>query len=631
MGWACVTRGEEPLLSRARWTLRMRRSMQSALLLLIVCTAGWCAGREVKVPGGPLYRVEGVAVSIPCNVSGYEGPAVQNFEWFVYRPGAPDISIAIVSTKDPNFSYAVFRPRVASGDVSIHRLGADSVELRIQRLRKEDEGVYECYTPTTDARYLGSYSAKIAMTVLPDTLQVSSKGMNKGRVSSPLQLHLVEGRELHLSCWALATTSQHTHLSVSFGVSAPGAPVGRDTLQDIISVRWDFSVEPARYRERYLNEEIRVEKTANSTYKMVIARLRPQDAGTYHCTAAQWIQDPDGGWQKISEKRSVLAQVSVQTIDSQLQVSSRPRELHVQSGDTLEMFCNVSMLTPPPLDLVFSVQWWVTSTTDSPGHLVASVSAEGAVQLGEQYVGQDVGARHLSLEKISPSPGTFRLRIYSAQPGDTGAYYCQVTASVTYPGARQEEVSTKTSPSLTVLMRPQDIVVKAFVVLDSTSIYRGDTAVLLCNISVDAPTPSLHVAVGWWVELIGKEPHERTGRLVASVTRQGVSEVGARVSGELSTDKVGAECHRLRLYNVQAEDEGSYHCVVTAWLQYPDHSWYNAASTKSNIIRLYPYAPARDLLLIPLIGGFASALVVGITILSTVTCCYIRHLRIRKR
>ncbi|XP_077112876.1 immunoglobulin superfamily member 8 isoform X2 [Ranitomeya variabilis] len=602
--------------------------------LLLLCTAGLVVAREVKLPSGPLYRVEGSSVSIPCNVSGYEGPTVQNFEWFVYRPGAPDNSIAIASTKDPDFSYAVFSPRVSSGDISIHRVSGDSVELRIQSLRSEDAGVYECYTPTTDARYLGSYSDKITMKVIPDTLHVSSVGSSRGRLSSPppLQLHLVEGRELHLSCSALSASPLHTHLSVTFGVSASGTPVGRETLQDIISVRWDFSVEPALYMERYLNEEIRVEKFDNSTFKMVIARLRPQDATTYHCTAAQWIQDPDGRWQKITEKRAVLAQVSVQTIDSLLTVSSSPLELRLQSGDMAEMFCSVSMLLPPTPDVLFSVEWWLMTVPGSPGQRVSSMTSDGEVQLGEQYTGEDVGVRHISLEKISPFPGSYRLRIYSAQPSDIGSYSCRVTAIVSYPGARQEEVSKKTSPSLRVLMKPQDIAVSAFVLLDSAPIYRGDTAVLLCNTTMDTPPPSLHFAVSWWVELAGEEPHEKSGRLLASMSRQGVSEAGSRVSGgELSTDKVEAERYRLRLYNIQAEDEGSYHCAVTAWIQYPDLSWHNAASTKSNSIRLYPYARARDLLLIPMIGGFASALVVGVTILSTVTCCYIRHLRSRKR
>ncbi|XP_075049267.1 immunoglobulin superfamily member 8 [Mixophyes fleayi] len=602
--------------------------------LLLAAALGVCFSREVQVPAGPLYRVEGTSISIPCNVSGYEGPTTQNFEWFIYRPSAPDISISIASTKDQSFAYAVFASRVNSGDVYIQRLSGDSVELRIKRLRSDDAGVYECYTPTTDAKYLGRYSDKITVKVVPDTLQVFSKSAPKGRLNAaaPLQLNLMEGRELHLSCAALTDSLQHTHLSVSFGVTSPGTPVGRETLQTIISIQRDFGVEPATtktYNDRFSNGEIRVEKSDNATYKMVISRVRPQDAGTYHCTAAQWIQDPDGSWQRITEKRSVLAEVTIQTIESQLKVSSRPHEVHVQSGDTVELFCNTSMMAPPPPDVLLSVEWWVTTRPGSPGQLVASLSTGGVVSLGERYTGGDVGTRHISLEKISPS--SFRLRIYAAQPGDVGSYRCQVKAYVSYPGVRLEQVSSKASQDVNVLMRPQDIVLNVYTSLDSSTLYRGDTAVLLCNITVDALQP-IHTAVSWWVELTGEKPNERTGRLLASVNRQGVSEPGTRSSGEdLGTDKVEPHCYRLRLYNLQTEDDGAYHCTVTAWIQYPDHSWYNAASAKSNVIRMYPYAQVKDLLLIPMIGGVASALFVGITILSTVTCCYLRHLRSRKK
>lgn len=301
----------------------------------------------MRIQEGPLYRVIDTPISILCNVSGYEGPPTQNFEWFMYRPDAPDISISIASTKDPDFSYAVFSSRVHQGDIFIRRLGGDSSALHIQQLRLEDEGVYECYTPTTDSRYLGSYSAKVALKgksgplggggpqlplpppshplsslsiVIPDTLQVSPKMAAKGRVSasSTLQLNLVEGRELHLPCSASADSTQHTHLSVTFGVSDPGAPLGGGTVRNIISVGRDFTVEPSNehlaYGERFLRGEIRLEKTENATYRMVLTRARPRDTGTYHCTAAQWIQDPDGSWQKITEKRSVLAQLTVQSI-----------------------------------------------------------------------------------------------------------------------------------------------------------------------------------------------------------------------------------------------------------------------------------------------------------------------------
>lgn len=115
----------------------------------------------MHLPPGPLYRVEGTTLTIPCNVSEFEGPSLQQFEWFLYRPSAPDISIGMVSTRDPNFPYAVFGTRVQAGNVSILRIRGDAVELRVRAIRMEDTGVYECYTPTTDSKYQGTYSAKV--------------------------------------------------------------------------------------------------------------------------------------------------------------------------------------------------------------------------------------------------------------------------------------------------------------------------------------------------------------------------------------------------------------------------------------------------------------------------------------
>lgn len=132
-------------------------------LLLPFPTGMGCWAREVLVPEGPLYRVTGTAVSISCNVTGYEGPAQQNFEWFLYRPEAPDTALGIVSTKDTQFSYAIFKSRVVAGEVQVQRLQGDAVVLKIARLQAQDAGIYECHTPSTDTRYLGSYSGKVEL------------------------------------------------------------------------------------------------------------------------------------------------------------------------------------------------------------------------------------------------------------------------------------------------------------------------------------------------------------------------------------------------------------------------------------------------------------------------------------
>lgn len=141
----------------------MRWGPRPAQLLLSFPTGVGCCAREVLVPKGPLYRVAGTAISISCNVSGYEGPAQQDFEWFLYRPEAPEAALGIVSTRDSRFSYAVFGPRVAAGEVQVQRLQGDAVVLKIARLQAQDAGIYECYTPSTDARYLGSYSGKVEL------------------------------------------------------------------------------------------------------------------------------------------------------------------------------------------------------------------------------------------------------------------------------------------------------------------------------------------------------------------------------------------------------------------------------------------------------------------------------------
>lgn len=133
--------------------------------------------------------------------------------------------------------------------------------------------------------------------------------------TSPLQLSLSEGQELQLSCTAQSQTQQHTHLSVSFGVSAPDAPVGRQTLQEVVGVRHDFAVEAGgSFAERYRAGKLSVVKAGSEQYKLAIGQVRPGDAGTYHCTVGEWIQDPDGSWQLIAEKRAALAQVTVQSI-----------------------------------------------------------------------------------------------------------------------------------------------------------------------------------------------------------------------------------------------------------------------------------------------------------------------------
>lgn len=122
------------------------------------------AQRVVTVQDGPLIRTEGSHVTIWCNVTGYKQGTVQDFEWSIYLPSAPDREIRIISTAQPSYAYAIYTQRVNSKEIYVERLSHDSAVLHITKVQASDQGLLECYTPNTDGRYLGSYSARTNLT-----------------------------------------------------------------------------------------------------------------------------------------------------------------------------------------------------------------------------------------------------------------------------------------------------------------------------------------------------------------------------------------------------------------------------------------------------------------------------------
>nr|XP_014345902.1 PREDICTED: immunoglobulin superfamily member 8 [Latimeria chalumnae] len=585
---------------------------------LLILTA-LSAAREVKVPTGPLYRVAGTAISIPCNVTDYEGQHHQDFEWFHYLPEKPEIPIGIASTKNEQFPYVAFSSRVTSGEIRIHRLRDNAVELKIGKLRQGDTGEFECYTPSTDPTYKGTYSDKVQIKVIPDILRV---GTGHSRRTNPKSHSVTESQGIELTCHAQANSEQHTHLSVSFGVSKTDPDLESTPGQEVIAIKRDFTVVPGStgsFGTRYRNGELHVEKAQGDKYKMVIQRARPEDQGFYYCTAAEWILDPEGNWQKIVEKTATLAQITVLPVANLLTISDKPFKTLVNSGEAMELFCDVTGVSSTP-NVAFSVQWELKSKQDSPTEqLVVGLDHDGVVTLGKGFRNQN-GARAISLERVRED--SYRLRIQSSQPSDLGTYYCIVCAHVKYPNGTMLEVAQKKSEGVQVIMKTEAVSLQAHARIAHFSIYRGDTIELLCNITLQT-AQTVHMGVAWWVE--AKEDGTQ-GHLLGTLNRDGVTELAKLQGKDISVDKVGPQCYRLRIYRAQESDQGEYHCSVTAWVPYPDHSWYNAATVKSKSVKVSLYMHAMDTLFVPLIVGTCSALFVGIAIITTVTCCFLKKL-----
>nr|XP_057911461.1 immunoglobulin superfamily member 8 [Doryrhamphus excisus] len=615
------------------------REMKSAMALtktaLFVCLhylLQHATCREVTLPKGPLYRVAGFNLSLPCSVSGYEGPSKQDFEWSLFRDDSGGRKLGVVATNDNSFPYAQFQSRVANGEVRVERDSGDKVRLVVQKLRTEDQGEYECYTPSTDSKYLGSYAGTAVVKVIRDTLQIS---YSRSLTSQPVP----EGAELTLTCSASIGSEQLTHLSVTFGKRG-----GSSGSMEIISIDKMLGVVPGgAYRKRYDDGEITLEKRngdgGQGVYVMKMRALQPDDNGAYYCEAAQWIRDPDRTWQKIAHRTLDIGNLTVRPLSESLSVESSPKgEVTLQVGSPMLLSCQLNGM-PWDVDSGLLIQWMKTNSAGGVEVEVARMSPNGVVSWGDDLSRASGG----SMEKAAQ--GKYTLKLFSARPSDSGVYSCM--ASV-YTGRRSPAPSaaatlTRRSEGVTVNLKSKDVLVSAWSQLPRGPLLRrGSTITLICNVTVTTTGPA-QAQVQWWrrplPQLLNRKrdagpteaPVEVTPTLVAALMYDGVVRV-YNGSSEVSVDRLSAVSYRLRVHSASDEDQGMYTCHAEAWSQDPHGGWYNTGTrAESNAVTVYLYARAADLLLIPLVVGVSSALFVGIVIIATVTCCFMKRLSRRAR
>lgn len=605
-------------------------SIKAALIVLLHGVLQFASCRDVSVPVGPLFRVAGFPISLPCAVFGYEGSRTQDFEWFLYRDDAGGRQMGVISTRDPGFPYAPFQSRVRNGEVRVERDTGDKVRLMIHRLRTEDQGKYECYTPSTDSTYQGNYSASVSVKVIPDTLQIS---YSRSLTGQPLP----QGADLTLTCSGSIQSEQLTHLSVVFGKR--GGDSGDET--EIISIDKMLGVVPGpQYKKRYEDGGITLEKRSveggQDMYVMKMRALQLNDAGAYFCEAAQWILDPDRSWQKIAQRKLDIGNLTVKELGTVLNTVASPEgEVTLQIGSPLLLNCEVQGL---PTDVYYGllVEWQKSDNRDGlnvKDKEVARMSPGGVVSWGDEL------STRGSMEKVSE--GRYSLKLFSVQPADAGQYRCVVSF---YPDTRPSTapIYSTQSEAITVSLRTKDVRVSAAVQLPRGPLLkRGSTITLICNATVTTTGPAQPQVqwVRWPIPepVLKKDqspssaplpdgPSQENPERIAALMHDGVANIYSNGS-EISVDRLTATSYRLRVHVASRADQGMYACHAEAWGQDPHGAWYSTGvRAQSNAVTVYLYARAEDLLLIPLVVGVSSALFVGIVIISAVTCCFMRRL-----
>ncbi|CAL8369671.1 unnamed protein product [Arctogadus glacialis] len=506
-----------------------------------------CGARVLtEVPSGPLYRVVGHPLRVPCNVSGFrDAEREKGFQVLMQVPEKA-MDINVVSARDQNFAWGKFSGRVDSKEITLAMLAPNSALFTIGELMASDEGEYECAVENDETAYDGTYSAKIKVKVIDDTLTVSSP--------DPASLSLDEGDPLTLTCQASSNTVQHTHLSVTWYLRVDG---GEEPPRPIVSLDRDLTPSAGpRFRERHGAGGVRLDKVGEATYQLTIARVEPSDQGRVYCQAREWIQDPDRSWYPITQKDSeettaltVKAKDQVGTEQGSLAVRLSVRPEALQEGQELALTCSVEGLAARQS---FSVAWL------RDGSELARFGPTGVLHVGAEHGDRHAGGQLLAT-KTGPREHLLVLRPVRVQ--DQGGYACRA-----WPQDRNEDESFtrgqyRDSPTQVVSVSATASELSVQTGGESVAVTEGGRLQLTCRVTGFRG----RLSVTW------EHKSASASRQVVGLSQEGVVvEPGPDFAQRhVRARRPAADAFTLELEEVRPSDAGTYGCTVSEWAVKP--------------------------------------------------------------
>ncbi|XDV31241.1 hypothetical protein PO909_033974 [Leuciscus waleckii] len=530
---------------KAKGSIRLRMldfGWRLCHLSLLMCLTGLLQGdlcygqRLVQIQEGPLYRVKGYPISISCNVTGFKGSSLQDFEFKVKKS---NVDINIISTKETDFAFAKYSNRVREKDIEIERLSGSSVLLRIKPLLEGDAGDIFCQTPNTDGRFFGSYEAETKLNVIEDNLKASYSGSSSQSLS--------EGDPLQLECQVSSETYQHTHLSVSWFLHSEAD----ENPRTIITLDKDLTVKPgAGFEDRYHRGLISMDKVEDTTFRLKMLQVQQSDQGKIYCKAIEWIQDPDRSWTEIAHKTSTPCNVEVKQIVAEagsFSVNMKASKEALQVGDALDIHCSVKAQSLP--GHLFSVTWLKDQKN------VAQIGSSGMLTVFDSYKERENAAE---MRAVKSSRTDYLLTIRSARAEDQGQYQCEVwQEDMNDDGTFRKIQKQLSSPeTVSITAKESDL---TLVMMMEDAVTEGDTLQVICSVSrSNGP-----LSVSWQ----HKKDSGDSFSDVISLTHEGVmKDIGTKYqSRHVQTLHSPAGNFTLEIGASATSDSGEYRCSVSEW------------------------------------------------------------------
>ncbi|XP_055558534.1 prostaglandin F2 receptor negative regulator isoform X4 [Falco cherrug] len=544
-----------------------RASRLPLLLLLLLLLGELGGGRVVRVPKGPLIRVMGTEVVIPCSVSDYDGPSEQNFDWEFSRE--TDF-VRIVSTWDSTFTSEEYQKRVGHGDIKLRRSSNDAVELVIRNIQPTDQGRYKCSTPSTDATVQGNYDAEVQVKVISDGLSVSGS-----KARSSMSLRLSEGDSFKLRCSAVTTSPEHTHLHVTWQIKSGS------TWRDILSLTHEGKFQPGPgYEERYRNGDIRLDTGANDTYRLSISQASSVDGGVYRCLVSEWVRGADSSWQKIQEKSVEIASVAIQRTALDVVISTS--NVSVTERDSLDLICNIT--TDRSGIFQAEVMWYFSASPDdtlSDAQVLLSMDHDSVVS----------ESTLISLSHVDRN--AYRLLVRDVDVEDSGYYFCQAAVWVPLHNGSWHKVVERTSAPVSVVVTALEPDYEVFLNASKTPKFSDDPTELNCRIANAQDTEAnLRFTVSWYYQQRLRSDDVVTKELLATMDADWTLLLGDRSrertqNGEIIFSKKAVDTFSLRIQWTSESDRGDYFCVISAWTRHRNSSWVKRKDVTSASVSIF--------------------------------------------
>ncbi|XP_058041837.1 prostaglandin F2 receptor negative regulator isoform X1 [Ahaetulla prasina] len=533
------------------------RTEKAPLSLLLLLLAVSCHCRIVKVPEGPLIRVEGTEVVIPCNVSQYGGPSEQNFDWeFSANLGQDSKFVHILSTWDPWFMSPEYQDRVNRGEIMLRRKSNSSVEFVIGNIHPTDQGIYRCTTPSTDSVVQGNYNDVVEVKVIADGLTVTGSNFY-----SSSTLNVSEGDTFQLRCSASTNSTEHTHLQVSWEFKS------NRVWQEILSLTHEGKFRTgSEYSDRYISGDVRLDAMANDIYSLSLSQALSTDEGTYRCRVSEWVKGADGSWQKIQEKTADIVNLVVKP--TSLDVFITRSNISVMERESLELTCNIT--TDRSGIFQTEITWYFNESPDG-------TMAEAQVLLNADRDLVISDSTFISPSHIDRS--NYNLLMRDVGTENSGYYYCQAALWVPQHNGSWHKVAEKISVPVTVEVVTLEPNYYVFLNASKTPLFAEDPTELECRImEVQNTETNVRFTVSWYYRMPTRSDEVVEYELLATMDADWTLVLGEKSkqraqNGEIIFSKPKVDTFRLRIQWTSETDRGEYYCVISSWSRQRNNSW----------------------------------------------------------